>query len=951
MSLESKNSPLVLPAGMKSKLEDFRQRVWKIKVTEGILAAVFGLLISFLVVFVLDRFWDTPALVRTVILIGGSLGLGLFFPLKMHRWIWRTRQLEQVAKLLRYKFPRLSDHLLGIIELVHADGQLGGSVELAQAALKQVDEETANKDFSGAVPNPKHRRWAWAVSVPSLVALLVLVILPAAGFNAFGRWLMPWSDTPRFTFARLEKLDENMVVPLAEPFELHAALAKDTDWTPEVGSVQYENQRVIEASLSEGGYRFEVPPQKEAGQLVLSVGDATKSINIKPQSRPELTSMVARVKLPDYLEREEPLTRDVRGGSISLVKGSQVVFKAEASSNLAVAKMDGHKQEVHEATLTTKPIQVSKSTTSEFTWRDEYLSAKSPLVLRIVSQDDQAPTVIAMQIERELVLLETETLTFDAESNDDFGVKKMGLEWAGVPDPIYNPEPANGEKIVAAGGPEAVDVQGKTTFSPEKEGVKPQMLKVRMFAEDYLPGRERSYSSTYTVWVLSPSEHATWLTGRMQKWFQKTQESFEKEQQSFEENLRIRRLSDEDLDKPENRRRIESQAAVEQANARRLQTLTEAGEELVQQAARNDEFNVETLETLAEQLQGLKDIAENKMPSVADLFKEAAAAPGGKPGGKPGPKKPGQGKPSDGKPNAGKPGDGKAGDGKPADGKAGKPGKSDGENKSDSKVKNSGEQKPNEGEPGESKSDSETKTAGNNRNQQGGPSEPKESPPSKLPGISDVESGHNKTPKPKEKLDDEKKQGGAGKFGLPGTTLVGGGDDDDEDAASYPAAKKLDKALEAQENLLDEFAKISDELQRILDNLEGSTFVKRLKAASRRQITVAKDLNNRLLGAFGVTSGKLKEPDHKFASKVAKREVTESEVVYVIQEDLEGYFNRVNDGKYKTILEEMKDVEVVAKIKEMGDSVKDNLNGQTIAEAEFWSDNLDRWAEQLVGPG
>jgi hypothetical protein len=948
MSLESKNSPLQLPDGMKSKLEDFRRRVWRIKLAEGILAAAFGLVVSFLVVFCLDRIWETPKLVRTLILIGGSLGLGLFFPLKMHRWVWQTRQLEQVARLLRFKFPRLSDHLLGIIELVHAEGQLGGSVELAQAALKQVDKETSDIDFTGAVPDPKHRRWAWAVGVPAVVAILVLGILPAAGFNAFGRWLMPWSDTPRYTFAQLENLPDELIVPFSEPFELKAQLSKDTAWTPETGTAQYRKQRPIKSKLANNGYGFKIPPQKVEGQLRLAIGDARKSITVKPTTRPELKSMIARVKLPAYLEREGELTRDVRGGSISLVKGSEAVFEAEASRELAVAKVNGEEQEVNGKTLRTRPIHVTKSMNKEFTWRDELgLSAKTPFVLRILGQDDQAPTVIAKTIEREIVLLETETLRFDAESNDDFGIKKMGLEWYGVADAIQNPNPANGEKVIAAGGPDQLDVQGVTTFSPQREGVKPQILKMRMYAEDYMPDRKRSYSTTYTVYVLSPAEHAVWLTNQMRRWFQKTQESFEKEQQLYEENQRIRRLTDEEIDKPETRRRIESQASAEQANGRRLATLTEAGEELVKQATRNEEFNVETLETLAAQLQVLKDIAENRMPSVYDLLKDAANAPGGKKGGKPGKGKPGEGKPG----KSGKPGDGKgkAGEGQPSDGKPGKSGENKGDSKSDSKVKNSGEQKP--GEASDSESNSETKSVGNNRNQQGGKSDPKESPPSKLPSISDVESGFNKTPEPKEKLDDEKQQGGAGKFGLPGTTLIGGGDDDDEDAASCPAAKKLDKAIEAQENLLDEFAKVSDELQRILDNLEGSTFVKRLKAASRRQLVVAKDLNTRLLGAFGVTSGKLKENDQKFAKRVAERELTESDTIYIIQEDLEAYFNRVNDGKFKTILEEMKDIRVVTKVKEMGDSVKDNLNGQTIAEAEFWSDNLDRWAEQLVGPG
>jgi len=65
---------------MRNKLKKFQRKVWIIKLTEGLLAAVFGLLVSYLLVFVLDRFFDTPAVIRTAILIGGVLGLGVWFP-------------------------------------------------------------------------------------------------------------------------------------------------------------------------------------------------------------------------------------------------------------------------------------------------------------------------------------------------------------------------------------------------------------------------------------------------------------------------------------------------------------------------------------------------------------------------------------------------------------------------------------------------------------------------------------------------------------------------------------------------------------------------------------------------------------------------------------------------------------------------------------------------------
>src|SRR5208283_4881689 len=60
---------------------------------------------------------------------------------------------------------------------------------------------------------------------------------------------------------------------------------------------------------------------------------------------------------------------------------------------------------------------------------------------------------------------------------------------------------------------------------------------------------------------------------------------------------------------------------------RRLANLVGTGEDLVQQAMRNPEFGVGHLEKWAEMLQILKDISSNRMPSVADLLKQAAQAP------------------------------------------------------------------------------------------------------------------------------------------------------------------------------------------------------------------------------------------------------------------------------------------------------------------------------------
>ncbi len=886
---------LELPDGTRRKLDEFRSRVRVVKVAEGALAALFGLVVSYLVVFVLDRFWDTPAIVRTIVLLTGTVGLGVIFPWKCHRWVWGTRRMEQVAKLLTHKFPSLGDQLLGIVELAHSESEQSRSQTLIRAAMKQVDEAIQDREFSDAVPRPKHRRWAWGAGVSLAMAFVIYAVVPAAAQNAMIRWLAPWSDTDRFTFTQLQELPDELVVPVAEPFEVRADLADGSSWTPDAGTAQYADQEPIAAELKEQSYKFDVPAQQEPASLVVAVGDARHKINITPTSRPELGEINASIELPDYLGYSKEMFADVRGGVISLVRGSLASFDATATRDLQAAELDGRPQAVDGQSISTKQFVITESGQREFTWRDELgLTSREPFVLTINARDDEAPTVFCSDLKQNHILLETEVLTFDVRATDDFGVRRVGLEWAGVADRLKNPNPAKGEKIVSVGDHEARELTRRATFSARREGVKPQTLQLRAFVEDYKPGRERSYSSVFVVHLLSPEEHAMWLTEELSKWVRAADGVYEREMQLHDRNLELRKLTAAEIDQPKNRKRIEQQAAAERANATRLNALIGVGQRLVEQAARNDQFNVQTLETWAEMLQRLNAISDERMPSVADLLKQAAEAPGQTAKSVPA-------APQDGPPKASAPSVGNVRDAK-----------------SD----------PNKG----AKADADG-------------SKP-------VPSINDVETGFNEVKKKKGGDEEEPAQKGSAGLTLSTSAVIGGGPDfPEKEPSACPAAEKLEEAVEEQMDLLAEFEKIREELQGILDNLEGSTFVKRLKAASRRQLDVANSTNQVLTSSFGVPVAEVPEVDRKVASKVVKRENAESENIYTIQEDLEAYFARKQQGKFLTVLNEMRDSEVATKVKEIGDSATKNRNGELIVKAEFWADSLDRWAEQLVGPG
>ena len=110
-----------LPGDLRVKLARFRRRVWMIKTAEATLIVVTLGLLSYIAVFALDRFGETPAWLRGLLLFGVAGAAMCWLPWQLNRWVWRNRSLSQLARLLSRDQPHVGDRLLGVIELVRAD--------------------------------------------------------------------------------------------------------------------------------------------------------------------------------------------------------------------------------------------------------------------------------------------------------------------------------------------------------------------------------------------------------------------------------------------------------------------------------------------------------------------------------------------------------------------------------------------------------------------------------------------------------------------------------------------------------------------------------------------------------------------------------------------------------------------------------------------------------------
>ena len=82
---------------------------------------------------------------------------------------------------------------------------------------------------------------------------------------------------------------------------------------------------------------------------------------------------------------------------------------------------------------------------------------------------------------------------------------------------------------------------------------------------------------------------------------------------------------------------------------------------------------------------------------------------------------------------------------------------------------------------------------------------------------------------------------------------------------------------------------------------------------------------------------------------MGETEAKETQKVSHIMDDMQAYFERRRLVRFKGVLDEMRKKDVLGGLRQIGDDVR-RASGLSIAQCEFWSDTLDRWAEDLVEP-
>lgn len=641
----------MIPESLRLQIEAFRRQLWRIKIVESVAAGVIGVMISFLLVYGLDRVLPTPGWARLIILLGGAALFAGFAPYWVHRWVWGHRREAQLARLIAKRFPGLGDRLLGVIELQHQTGSAESlSPRLRQAAMQAVAAETGRRPLAEAMPPSRYRMGALAALVLMVAGAAAFLFTPQAGINALQRWLMPLSETERYTFTRLDGAPDVIIVPFGEAFDVSLKLASNSEQRPPVATGRLGALAPVEARLrKDGRYDFTFTAQQAPVMLQFRVGDLRHLVEVRPEQRPISENVAIRITPPEYLQIP-PRRVDLLTGIFSAVEGSTLSVELTANRPLQTAEFgptevktptnplaEGDREIVPTRIPTRGTLAVDGRTavTPEFNvggesfelplqWTDQYgLASSTGYKLRIDAQPDMDPTCYIQGIDRKVIILPDETIEFEVLGEDDYGVRGIGIEWQGEFTRPTDQQPATGEMKLATGGPERRRLQEGVSFSPSALGIEPQMLVLRAWSEDYHPDHKRAYSQPISVYVLTRSEHEQMLKNEFDRNIAEFEDLARRELQEYEENQRIERLDGEELQQQENRDRIARQEQAEAENTRRMEELTERMEELMKDAIRNGEVSPEPLKRMAEALKSMQELARKDMPDVRDKLADA----------------------------------------------------------------------------------------------------------------------------------------------------------------------------------------------------------------------------------------------------------------------------------------------------------------------------------------
>jgi hypothetical protein len=623
--------PVGLPENLRQQFAVLQRQLWRKQALVAVCGIGLALLASYLLLFLCDRIWETPAWLRLIFILAGLLAASAF----LFRWavqaFWKPYDPLALAKLVQKKHRRLGDRLLGIVELANEEKRPKDiSPALCRAAINQVSTEAGRYDFVQAVDRRRPGLFLRGFAALLAIILLTGLIMPQAGWNSFQRWLFPTAAIPRYTFVHFDGLLSPMIVPHGESFDVHGSVNYLSFWRPGRPRARFDSQPWIDGTIADNRFQFRVAGQTEPGVLRLRLGDAKAGVQVQPTFRPALEELTASIQLPEYLQHP-PLSQRIQKTAVKVLEGSQASFQGKINRPLSQARLqiNGDHFElltIQESAFNTGFLAVDDLTRASFAWTDHYgLDGAAPWALVIETEKDQPPRPEFTELPREVVLLETEVLEIKTAARDDYGVREFGMSWNVPGETLPSDHPLSQDFQVQSRSPNEARLEANFYFSPSIFEIAPgSVVELRAWATDFYPGREPSQSAVHRIYVLGREQHAEMIRQQLESLLAQVEEITRTEETLAQNTRELRDAPEESAQSGKTGERAAEEADKQNQNARALEQITREGMETVREALRNPVFSEDTLREWAENFRELQNIAQSEMGQATSQLQSAS---------------------------------------------------------------------------------------------------------------------------------------------------------------------------------------------------------------------------------------------------------------------------------------------------------------------------------------
>ncbi len=618
-----------LPQELADKLNGVAKRLVRLETVFMFLCSCLCLIASYFLLYCVDRFGDTSALVRSVIILLGIVGAGVYIGRWLTKLVYYRSDSTAIPRLVQGHFRFLGDGLQGIIELSEGNHeQTGMSPELCRAAIAQVVTQVEPLDFVESVPVLAKRLKRGSLLTVAL--LVALALFDSSAFeNSFVRWINPFSSTPRYTFVKLQQLPEEVVVAHGEPFRLKALVDDDSRLKPSTVNFVLEGFGRVTSTFIDGVALVEFDGVVKERRLWVKSGDFREDILLKPVHRPVLMSMSAEVTLPEYLGGEKVENR-IETSELAVVKGTSVKLSGKVSNPLAVLQVTGSKCDVEaikDRDFSLSPFVADEKRELTFEWQDTYgFGCKKDYKLHVKALDDQSPMVSVLEPTGAVVaILQGETLIMKAKASDDYGLKRVWFQWQ-----VYNGEgkPLFGamqfRESLAEGRHGVKELDGEFIFSSDLFGIPADSyVEICAATNDFFPGRQAQKSQMHKIVILSKEKHAKMLEQLFDKIRYKVEEALLNEQELLNANAEMLAMDAEKLGQKETTGKLKRSGAMEEANSQMLNSVLQEAASLMKEALRNDQVPSDMVKNWNEMFNNLDNVGKQMMPQVMQSLQSA----------------------------------------------------------------------------------------------------------------------------------------------------------------------------------------------------------------------------------------------------------------------------------------------------------------------------------------